>query len=126
MVLVRSLQFRKSNEGEIMAQVGLKNSTQSTLNKLQDTAKTHGKEMHDDIQRSGSEMIGQAKEAVTDFMSTGSDRVRGWMEDASGYLTEGEKSVRQNIQRHPMQAILIGLGVGAAIGMLFNLARNRG
>lgn len=98
----------------------LKNSAQSKIGKVHDS--DFG-DMTDQAREKGAEFIAQAKETVSDYVGEGSDAVRGWIKDAGGMITKAEKGVRDNIKRHPLEAVLIGLGIGCAVGFLVNLAR---
>jgi ElaB/YqjD/DUF883 family membrane-anchored ribosome-binding protein len=99
---------------QAQTQSGMKNGTASKLNKVQDN-----------FEQKGSEFMGEAREAVTEFVENGSEAVRGWISDAGEYISDAEGTVRNSIKKHPLQAILIGLGVGCAAGILWNLSRNR-
>ncbi|GEM_PF-6778182 len=106
---------------QAQTQSGMKNSAASKLNKVQDTFEQKGSEMKDEV--AGSEFIGQAKEAVSEFVESGSDAVRGWISDAGEVISDAEGTVRDSIKKYPVQAVLIGLGIGCAAGLLWNLSR---
>lgn len=110
------------------AQPGLKNTSvngatnPSKFNKLQDTDVSR---MSEELTEKGSEFLGGARENVSHLVEQGSETVRGWISDTGTMITDAEKGVRENIKRHPVEAVLIGLGIGCAVGMLFSFLRNR-
>ncbi len=99
---------------QAQTQSGMKNSAASKLNKVEDS-----------FEQKGSEFVGQAKEAVSEFVENGSETVRGWLSDAGEYVSDAEGTVRDSIKKYPVQAMLIGLGIGCAAGLLWNLSRSR-
>lgn len=108
---------------QAQTQSGMKNSAASKLNKVQDSFEQKGSEIKNEI--AGSEFVGHAREAVSEFVENGSETVRGWLSDAGEYISDAEGTVRDSIKKYPVQAVLIGLGIGCVAGVLWNLSRSR-
>jgi ElaB/YqjD/DUF883 family membrane-anchored ribosome-binding protein len=82
-------------------------------------------DLKDAVQSQGGRMVAKAQNVATDAAEAVKEKVGQLRDTASDYVGRGraklesaEQSVEEQITKHPIVAVLIGMGIGLAIGVI--------
>ena len=64
------------------------------------------------------DMVGHARDRIGASAAKAGDKVQHWAKDAYGASGSFRKEVAGLVRKHPIQSLLIGLGVGLGVGLL--------
>jgi len=87
-------------------------AVQSAASDLNDAVQSQGGRMVDKAQNVAKDAAGAMKEKVGQLRDTAAD----YVDRGHAGLESAEQSVEARITEHPIAAVLIGMGIGLAIG----------